>query len=49
VNIAQMTWGRTQPGHDAITVINVDQNVDDALLTELSGLPNIISARRIRI
>lgn len=49
VNIAQMTWGRTQPGHDAITVINVDQDVTKETLDEIAAQPNIISARLIRI
>ncbi len=49
INIAQMTWGRTQPGKDAITVINVDQNIDETVLTEISALPNIVSARLIKI
>lgn len=49
INIAQMTWGRTAPGHDAITVINVDQEVTRQVLDELSALPNILTARLIRI
>ncbi len=49
VNIAQMTWGRTQPGSDAITVINVDQSVTQEMISEIEKLPNIISARIIRI
>lgn len=49
VNISQMTWGRTQEGHDAITVINVDQPVTEDTIKEIEKLPNIISARIIRI
>jgi D-3-phosphoglycerate dehydrogenase len=49
INIAQMTWGRTSPGHDAITVINVDQEVPKVVLDELASLPNILSARLIVI
>lgn len=49
INIAQMTWGRTAPGHDAITVINVDQEVSRELLEEIAALPNIVTARLIRI
>lgn len=49
VNIAQMTWGRTQPGSDAITVINVDHPVSPEMIAEIEKLPNIISARIIRI
>lgn len=47
INIAQMTWGRTV--HDAITVINVDQEISKQLLDELAGLPDILSARLIKI
>ena len=49
INISQMTWGRTQPGSDAITVINVDQDVNEDVVKEIEKLPNIISARIIRI
>ncbi len=49
VNISQMTWGRTQAGHDAITVINVDSPVSEEMIKEVEALPNIISARIIRI
>lgn len=49
VNISQMTWGRTLPGSDAITVINVDQPVSEDMIKEIEKLPNIISARTIRI
>jgi len=49
INISQMTWGRTQPGSDAITVINVDQPIAEDTIKEVEKLPNIISARIIRI
>ena len=49
INIAQMTWGRTKPGTDAITVINVDQEVPKAVLEEIAAQPNILSSRLITI
>ncbi len=49
INIAQMTWGRTEPGRDAITVINVDQDVPKSVLEELAKLPNILTAKLIVI
>lgn len=49
INIGQMTWGRTAPHQDAITVINVDQEISKQILDELMSLPDIISARLIRI
>lgn len=49
INIGQMTWGRTSPGTDAITVINVDQDISEDVLRELAALPNILSARLIQL
>jgi D-3-phosphoglycerate dehydrogenase len=51
INIAQMTWGRTQPGGggDAITVANLDQEIPENLLGVLAGLPNILAVKRILI
>ncbi|MEI7635461.1 MAG: phosphoglycerate dehydrogenase [bacterium] len=49
INIGQMTWGRTEDGNEAITVINVDQEIRKELLDELTALPDIISARLIHI
>lgn len=47
INIADMTWGRTQPGGDAITVLNVDQDVTPELLSELKSLPNVLSVQAL--
>jgi D-3-phosphoglycerate dehydrogenase len=49
INIAQMTWGRTDHNQEAMTVINVDEPVSPQILEEISRLPNIKSARLIRI
>jgi len=49
VNIGQCTWGRTEAGTDALTVINVDHHVTEELLKEIAALPNILSARPIVI
>ncbi len=49
INVAQMTWGRTDHSEDAMTVINVDQKVTDELLEEIGKLPNIMSARLIKL
>lgn len=47
VNIADMTWGRSAPGTEAITVLNVDQDVSAELIEELKSLPNILSVQHI--
>ncbi|MFH0794318.1 MAG: phosphoglycerate dehydrogenase [bacterium] len=49
INIAEMTWGRTAPSHDAITAINVDQEISENVLRKLRGLPNILSAKVIKM
>lgn len=49
INIAQMTWGRTDHSEEAMTVINVDQEVPPEILQKISELPNIMSARLIKI
>ncbi len=43
INIGQMQFGRDEPGGRAVTVVNVDSIVGDAVLAELRGLPNVIS------
>jgi D-3-phosphoglycerate dehydrogenase len=47
INIAQMTWGRTEHGTTAMTVINVDTKVGRDVLSEIRAQPNIVSARVI--
>ena len=47
INIADMTVGRTEGGNEAITVINVDEDVPPAVIEELQSLPNILSAQLI--
>lgn len=49
INIAHMNWGRVAPGHDAITVLNVDDEIPNEVIEELRSLPNIISVQRIVI
>ena len=50
MNIGEMTWGR-RLGEDqeAMTIINVDGEVPEALLEELRAMPQIKSARAIRL
>lgn len=49
INIAAMNWGRVAPGGDALTVINVDQSVSEAVLKELTALPHVVRAHHIVI
>ncbi len=49
INIAQMTWGRTDQNQEAMTVINVDQPVSSDILRKIGKLPNIRSARLIKL
>ncbi len=49
INIGQLTWGRTDHSQDAMTVINVDQDVSPEILEKIGKLPNIKSAKMIKI
>lgn len=49
INIADMTWGRPEPGADAITVLNVDEDVSPEVIEELKALPNVLSVHSIVI
>lgn len=48
INIGQLTWGRTDAG-EAITVINVDAHISEEIISELGKLPNILSARLLKL
>jgi len=45
INIADVSWGRSKPGGDAMTVINLDQPAPPELLAELRELPNVLSVK----
>lgn len=49
INIADLTWGRTKPGGDAMTVINLDEVCPDDLVEKIRKLPNILSAKAFSI
>jgi D-3-phosphoglycerate dehydrogenase len=49
VNISRMELGREAPGGRAISVIGIDTPVTPALLDELRRLPQIVSAKQIRL
>ncbi|MCM8803715.1 MAG: phosphoglycerate dehydrogenase [Candidatus Omnitrophica bacterium] len=49
INIASMTLGRKGKGGPAITVLNLDQEVDDEVLNKIKEFPAINSVRLVRI
>jgi len=49
INIGQMTWGRRTSDNMAMTIINVDNIVSPEVLQEVAALPNVMSARLIRL
>jgi D-3-phosphoglycerate dehydrogenase len=49
INIAGMQLGRQEPGGRAVSIINLDAAVPDAVLAELRALPSIRSARLVRL
>jgi D-3-phosphoglycerate dehydrogenase len=49
INIAGMQLGRQRPGGRAVSILNLDGAVPDAVLGELRALPHIRSARLVRL
>lgn len=49
INIADVTWGRTRPGGDAMTVLNLDEAPTADLVDEIRRLPNILSVKAFTI
>ncbi|MCM8825718.1 MAG: ACT domain-containing protein, partial [Candidatus Omnitrophica bacterium] len=49
VNIASMTMGRKVKGGPAITVLNLDQEIDKQTLNEIGKFPGIRSVQLIRL
>ena len=48
VNIASFHLGRRTAGEDAVALVAVDEALPDDLLTRVSGLPNVLSAKALR-
>lgn len=49
INIAAMTFGRDKPGGKAISVLNVDSEINADTLEKLKKLDNILTARVIKL
>ncbi|MGW8262505.1 ACT domain-containing protein, partial [Bacillus sp. LR--39] len=47
INVGHMEVARKDIGQLALMTIEVDQNIDDHILDELSKLPNIIQVTKI--
>ena len=47
LNIASVSWGRTAPGGEALTVINVDQEVTADVLSQLRAIPPLRNVRHV--
>ncbi|TYS61571.1 L-serine ammonia-lyase, iron-sulfur-dependent, subunit beta [Sutcliffiella horikoshii] len=47
INIGHMEVSRKEKGQKALMTIEVDQNIDDAAIQELSALPNITQVTKI--
>ncbi|MFH1338268.1 MAG: phosphoglycerate dehydrogenase [Candidatus Omnitrophota bacterium] len=49
VNIASMTFGRREPGGEAISVLNVDSNIPQELLGKIRNIENILAVKLIKL
>ncbi len=47
VNIATFNLGRSGPGQDAISLIEVDGPVSDTVLAKVAALEGVIQAKRL--
>jgi len=48
LNVATFNLGRAEVGGEAIALIEVDQDVDDAVLAKLSGLEQVVRAQALK-
>jgi len=49
INIASMTFGRKEPGGEAISVLNVDSPISSDLLDRLRKIENVLSVKLIKL
>ncbi len=49
INIGNMQFGREKPGGMAISLLKVDQKINNEILDEIKKLPNIINAQLIEL
>jgi D-3-phosphoglycerate dehydrogenase / 2-oxoglutarate reductase len=48
INIATFHLGRTAPGEDAICLVQVDQPLNELLLTQVCTIPDVVQAKLLR-
>jgi len=49
VNIARMQFGREKQGGMAMSIVSVDSPISDELMGKVRKLPNVLSAKQVRI
>ena len=49
INIAHMTFGRTQAGGEALNVFNVDSPVPPEVVKEIQAVPNVTDVRLVKL
>jgi D-3-phosphoglycerate dehydrogenase len=49
INIARMQFGRETQGGRAMSVVSVDSAISDELMDKVRKLPNVLSAKQVRI
>jgi D-3-phosphoglycerate dehydrogenase len=47
VNIANFNLGRAAPGDDAISLVEIDEPISDAVLEKVGALDGVVQARRL--
>jgi D-3-phosphoglycerate dehydrogenase len=49
INIARMQFGREKQGGKAMSVVSVDSAISDEIMDKVRKLPNVLSAKQVRI
>jgi len=49
INIADLTLGRKEPGGDAVTVCNVDEQLSEELIKEIRSIPQVLDAKMVNL
>jgi len=49
INIASMTFGRKEPGGEAISVLNVDSPISSGLLEKIKSIENVLAVKLIKL
>jgi len=49
INIARMQFGREKQGGLAMSIVSVDSTISDVIMDKVRKLPNVLSAKQVRI